>query len=122
MTSYFGLPDNGIISLNQLPLLMQFLIYFIVADFIQWCIHRYLLHDIPFLWKFHKVHHSATEMGFATHFRYHWIETIVYKSTLYIFLAWILHFELKYEVTKKYHGIWHLPWHLFHLTRCSQQN
>ena len=85
LTSYFGLPDNGIVTLNQMPLFIQFLIYFIVADFIQWCIHRFLLHKIPFLWKFHKVHHSATEMGFATHFRYHWMETMIYKSFIYIF-------------------------------------
>ena len=37
------------------------------------------MHRFSFLWIFHKVHHSVTEMGFAAHLRYHWMENIVYK-------------------------------------------
>ena len=59
-----------------------------VSDFLQWNIHR-LLHTVPWLWEFHKVHHSAEEMGFAAHLRYHWMETIVYKGLQYIPLAMI---------------------------------
>lgn len=112
LTSYFGLSPNGIVSLSHMPLILQFIVYFVVSDLLQWCIHRFLLHNIPFLWKFHKVHHSATEMGFATHFRYHWMETMIYKSTLYIFLAWIFHFELKYVFFL--HGFNILVGHLNH--------
>ena len=39
------------------------------------------MHRFSFLWKFHKVHHSVKEMGFAAHFRYHWIENILYKPS-----------------------------------------
>ena len=56
---------------------------FFVADFVQWNTHR-LLHAVPRLWEFHKVHHSVEEMGFAAHLRYHWMETIVYKAALFI--------------------------------------
>ncbi len=59
---------------------------FVVSDFLQWWIHR-LLHFSPRLWEFHKVHHSVEQMGFAAHLRYHWMETIVYKSIQYIPLA-----------------------------------
>ncbi len=38
-----------------------------------------LLHRYEFLWRFHKVHHSVKEMGFAAHLRYHWMENILYK-------------------------------------------
>ena len=38
-----------------------------------------LLHKYNFLWKFHKVHHSVKEMGFAAHLRYHWMENVFYK-------------------------------------------
>jgi sterol desaturase/sphingolipid hydroxylase (fatty acid hydroxylase superfamily) len=48
-----------------------------------------LLHRVPWLWEFHKVHHSVEEMGFAAHLRYHWMETLLYKSILYIPLAMI---------------------------------
>lgn len=76
------------INVQSWPPLFQFLLMFVVADFIQWNIHR-LLHRSPFLWEFHKVHHSVQEMGFAAHLRFHWMETIIYKSLQYIPLAMI---------------------------------
>lgn len=60
------------------PMWLQLLLFFIVLDFVQWFTHV-LLHKYPFLWKFHKVHHSVKEMGFAAHLRYHWMENILYK-------------------------------------------
>ena len=41
------------------------------------------------LWEFHKVHHSVKQMGFAAHLRFHWMETIIYKTIQYIPLAMI---------------------------------
>jgi len=80
------LTDLQLIDLNALPYGLGLLVFFLVTDFVQWNTHR-LLHRIPFLWNFHKVHHSVKEMGFAAHLRYHWMEPIVYKSILYIPLA-----------------------------------
>ena len=57
---------------------VQLLIFFIVSDFVQWFTHV-SLHKVPFFWRFHKVHHSVKEMGFAAHLRYHWMENILYK-------------------------------------------
>lgn len=59
---------------------------FVVRDFVQWWVHR-MLHRFEWLWQFHKVHHSVEEMGFAAHLRYHWMETIVYRTIEYIPLA-----------------------------------
>ncbi|WP_421871079.1 sterol desaturase family protein [Marinoscillum sp.] len=70
------------------PLWAHLLVGFLVRDFVQWWTHR-LLHTSPRLWEFHKVHHSVEEMGFAAHLRYHWMETIVYRSIEYIPLALI---------------------------------
>ncbi len=72
--------------LRQLPLWGVLLVGFIVRDFIQWWVHR-LLHRVPALWEFHKVHHSVEQMGFAAHLRYHWMETVVYRTIEYIPLA-----------------------------------
>ena len=72
--------------LQQFPLWAILIIGFIVRDFVQWWVHR-LLHTSPRLWKFHQVHHSVEEMGFAAHLRYHWMETVVYRSIEYIPLA-----------------------------------
>jgi len=57
---------------------LQLLVFFILLDFVQWFTHV-LLHKYGFLWKFHKVHHSVKEMGFAAHLRYHLMENIFYK-------------------------------------------
>ena len=73
-------------EINQLSKPIALLLFFLITDFIQWNTHR-LLHRVPFLWNFHKTHHSVKEMGFAAHLRYHWMEPVVYKSILYIPLA-----------------------------------
>jgi len=67
-----------ILNVSSLPQWAQLLIFFIILDFVQWFTHV-LLHKYAFLWKFHKVHHSVKEMGFAAHLRYHWMENILYK-------------------------------------------
>jgi sterol desaturase/sphingolipid hydroxylase (fatty acid hydroxylase superfamily) len=95
MMQAIGLPKKGLIDLSGLSLWIQFPIYFILADFVQWSVHV-MLHRVPWLWKFHKVHHSVREMGFAAHLRYHFMETFVYKTALYIFMAWVLNFKLEY--------------------------
>lgn len=70
------------------PVWAHLLLGFVVRDFIQWWTHR-LLHRVPWLWEFHKVHHSVEQMGFAAHLRYHWMETVVYRTLEYIPLALI---------------------------------
>ena len=77
---------TGFIDVRTAPAWLQLLIMFVVRDFLQWNIHR-LLHRVPFLWKVHQVHHSVEEMGFAAHLRYHWGETIVYRTLEYLPLA-----------------------------------
>ena len=84
----FGINNLVAFQIAAWPVWSQFLLLFVVADFIQWNVHR-LLHYSPWLWEFHKVHHSVEEMGFAAHLRYHWMETIVYKSIQFIPLSMI---------------------------------
>ncbi len=72
--------------LRNLPMWGILLIGFVVRDFVQWWVHR-LLHWSDKLWKYHKVHHSVEEMGFAAQLRYHWMENIIYRSIEYIPLA-----------------------------------
>lgn len=84
----FNINNIVAVEVDNLPIWVQLLIMFVMADFLQWNVHR-MLHRIPWLWKFHKVHHSVKEMGFAAQFRFHFMETIVYKSLQYIPLAMI---------------------------------
>ncbi|MFT6166983.1 MAG: sterol desaturase/sphingolipid hydroxylase (fatty acid hydroxylase superfamily) [Vicingaceae bacterium] len=101
--SIVGLSMNSValFSVSSWSIPMQLFIFFILQDFFQWFTHT-MLHRIPVLWNFHKVHHSVKEMGFAAHMRYHWMENILYKplKTLAIMLiggfepeqAYIIHF------------------------------
>ena len=83
-----GIQNLVAIHIESWPVWTQLVALFIIRDFIQWNVHR-LLHRVPFLWEFHKVHHSVQEMGFAAHLRFHWMENIVYRVLEYIPLAMI---------------------------------
>jgi sterol desaturase/sphingolipid hydroxylase (fatty acid hydroxylase superfamily) len=84
----FGITNIVAINVASWPKWIQLITMFVIADFVQWNIHR-MLHHIPWMWEFHKLHHSVKEMGFAAHLRFHWMETIIYKTIQYIPLAMI---------------------------------
>lgn len=67
-----------LIDTSGWPVWAQLLLFFVLLDFVQWFTHV-CLHKFPVLWRFHQVHHSVKEMGFAAHLRYHWMENIFYK-------------------------------------------
>ena len=79
-----GLPVPESLALMQdTPLWLQAVVFFLLKDFIEWNIHR-LLHRTPWLWEFHKLHHSIVELDWIGNFRFHWGEVIVYKA-----LSWL---------------------------------
>ena len=72
-------------SLNFLsgtPVWIQFIGYFILSDFIEWCVHN-LLHRVPWMWEFHKLHHSITDMDWIGNFRFHLMEILIYRAVKY---------------------------------------
>ncbi|HQV40318.1 MAG: sterol desaturase family protein [Flavobacteriales bacterium] len=83
-----GITNIVAIQVGSWPRWAQLLTLFLVADFIHWNVHR-MLHRVPWMWKFHQVHHSVKQMGFAAHLRFHWMENVFYKSAQYIPLAMI---------------------------------
>ena len=72
----------------QLPTWLQFIIFLVLKDFLEWMIHI-MLHRVPWLWQFHKVHHSIKEMDWIGNFRFHTMEIVVYRS-----LTWFPLFAL----------------------------
>ncbi len=88
LLSSFGIKNLVAIHINSWPVWAQLLTLFVIRDFIHWNVHR-LLHRVPFLWEFHKVHHSVKQIGFASHLRYHWMENVVYRTFEYIPLGMI---------------------------------
>jgi sterol desaturase/sphingolipid hydroxylase (fatty acid hydroxylase superfamily) len=58
---------------------LQFIEIMIIADLMQYCFHR-LFHQIPALWKFHAVHHSAKVMDWMAGSRMHIVEVIALRA------------------------------------------
>ena len=50
-----------------------------MADLMQYWVHR-AYHEIPLLWRFHGVHHSAKEMDWLAGSRQHILEILVTRS------------------------------------------
>jgi sterol desaturase/sphingolipid hydroxylase (fatty acid hydroxylase superfamily) len=76
-------PPSSWALLSEQPFWLQFLLVVLVKDFVEWNIHR-LLHNVPWLWEFHKLHHSIEELDWAGNFRFHWAEVVVYKTLSYL--------------------------------------
>jgi sterol desaturase/sphingolipid hydroxylase (fatty acid hydroxylase superfamily) len=72
----FGMIENTIFSYKEI-LFLYTLSLFLFSDFTRYILHR-LLHEIPFLWEFHKVHHSAKVLNPFTFYRVHPVENILF--------------------------------------------
>ena len=57
------------------PWALQFAEIFVISEVLEYWVHR-LSHTIPFLWRFHAVHHSNTELDFLAAHRQHPLEAI----------------------------------------------
>ena len=83
LTSLFGAlppaPLPGYVS-RAIITVMIFLAY----ELGYW-INHYLSHRIPFLWEFHKVHHSATVLTPLTNFRVHPVYMCIFLNFLAVF-------------------------------------
>lgn len=90
----FGYTKGVLFDLSGTHWLLQAILYFLLVDFIQWVVHVFL-HRVPFLWKFHKVHHSVKEMGFAAHLRYHFVENMVYRPAKYVIVSLLFGFHIE---------------------------
>jgi sterol desaturase/sphingolipid hydroxylase (fatty acid hydroxylase superfamily) len=77
----FPAPDT-LNVVSEAPVWLQFIVYFILSDFIEWCVHN-LLHRVSWMWEFHKLHHSIMELDWIGNFRFHWMEIIIYRTVKY---------------------------------------
>ena len=70
-------------AIGTLPVLVQVPLILLVADFTQYWIHR-TFHSVPVLWRFHAIHHSATEMDWLAGSRLHLVDVIVTRGLTYV--------------------------------------
>jgi len=77
----FGLASN---SMSKFEIMFWFTISItIVKDFTSYITHL-LQHKLPFLWEFHKIHHSATVLNPITQYRIHPFELVINNMTALI--------------------------------------
>ena len=76
---YFWISQNGfgVLNLIELPFWTELLIAVLALDFFAQYGMHYLLHQVPFLWKFHMVHHSDTHVDATTGTRHHPIDYLM---------------------------------------------
>lgn len=65
------------------PWWVQFTVFLVLKDFLEYFVHN-LLHRVPLLWEFHKLHHSIEELDWIGNMRFHWMEIVVYKGLTYL--------------------------------------
>ncbi|MGJ8687814.1 MAG: sterol desaturase family protein [Spongiibacteraceae bacterium] len=61
----------GLLNLVDMPVWAGFLITVVILDFTAQYFAHYLLHKLPFLFRFHMVHHSDTKVDATTATRHH---------------------------------------------------
>lgn len=66
-----------------LPFLVQLFAIMALTDLVQYWVHR-MFHRVPFLWRFHAVHHSAQCMDWMAGARMHFLEILVLRGTTVI--------------------------------------
>ncbi len=89
LTFFTMIPVSQVLAISDLssvqslvssqPIWIQFIEIMFLTDLVQYWVHR-LFHQIPFLWKFHSVHHSAQAMDWLAGSRMHVIEIICLRG------------------------------------------
>lgn len=69
---------------SALPAGARMLIGAVLFDFLIYWVHRFS-HEVPFLWRFHKIHHSSARLDWITAFRGHPMDG-VFLTPLFVFL------------------------------------
>jgi len=65
------------------PSLLQFVAILFVADLTQYWVHR-AFHRVPWLWRFHRIHHSAESMDWLAGSRLHLVDIAVTRGLSYV--------------------------------------
>ncbi len=70
-------------TVSSLPFFVQFVGVLLVADLTQYWVHR-LFHTVPWLWRFHAIHHSAEAMDWLAGSRLHLVDAVLTRGLTYV--------------------------------------
>ncbi len=77
-----GLAHEGLQArVRALPFGLQLLACLFVADLIQYAVHR-AFHEVPWLWRFHAIHHSARTIDWLAGSRLHVAEVVATRAAV----------------------------------------
>jgi lathosterol oxidase len=66
-------------AISRLPWLVQFFLAAVVADLAEYAIH-YAFHKVPWLWRFHAIHHSSKALDWIAGSRSHLVDDVVVRA------------------------------------------
>ncbi len=99
----------GAANFFMLPAAVRLFIIFMILDYGNYLWH-FLNHKIPFLWRFHLVHHTDLDLDTFTAFRFHFGEIIgsLFFRGLFVLLSGasgleVLVYELAFEGATQFH-------------------
>jgi lathosterol oxidase len=105
-TEYLAVPALAD-AVAALPYVVQFFLAVVVADVAEWAIH-YALHKVPFLWRFHSIHHSSEALDWIAGSRSHFVDDTLVRG--FILVPMMLMFSqtiiLVYLVFVTLHATW----------------
>ena len=81
-TKYMGVPALQE-AIAHLPLVVQFLLAVLIADLAEYGAH-YMIHKVPFLWRFHAIHHSSKALDWIAGSRAHFVDDIIVRGTILV--------------------------------------
>jgi sterol desaturase/sphingolipid hydroxylase (fatty acid hydroxylase superfamily) len=70
-------------TIQSIPFLPQLFVALLVSDLFQYTAH-YFFHKIPYLWRFHAVHHSTKNLDWLAGSRTHFFDLVVVRSMSFI--------------------------------------
>lgn len=65
------------------PYLLQFVEILLVADLAEYTVHR-MFHRVPWLWRFHSVHHSSQTMDWLAGSRLHLVDIVLTRGLSFV--------------------------------------
>ncbi|CAN5640609.1 sterol desaturase family protein [soil metagenome] len=106
----------GLNYFDNLPLWTKLIMAFLILDYGNYVWHI-LNHKIPFLWRFHLVHHTDLDMDITTAFRFHFgelIGSVFFRGAVTLLSGaspvLVLVYEIIFEAaTQFHHSNWKLP-------------
>jgi sterol desaturase/sphingolipid hydroxylase (fatty acid hydroxylase superfamily) len=105
-TKYLGVPILQQ-AVARIPWLLQFFLAIVVADIAEYFIHL-ALHKVPFLWRFHAIHHSSKALDWIAGSRSHFVDDTLVRG--FILVPLMLGFSqtiiLAYLVFVTLHATW----------------